>query len=111
MFSESPCLGVTFNDHIQGSTAADTLHNMHRLFCGCKFIIRGVMNGSRIIFPNLRIIRGNAVFVRNNGYSFAMKIINVNASAFILPSLTKISKGGVYRHIWQHSAVEGNSME
>ena len=129
-FSESPCSGVAYNDHIQGNTAADTVENLRSLFCGCKFITRGVsinlldgnsqifgeedfnvffhlqeirnvlylnnvnVNGGRIIFPNLRIIRGESFF-RLNGEVIALRVNNVNASELIMPRLTEITTGGV----------------
>ena len=119
------------NDHTQGNTAADTVDNLRSLFCGCKFITRGVsinlldgnsqifreedfnvfyhlqeisnylylnnvnVNGGRIIFPNLRIIRGKRVVVLNKRYLLAVWARNVNASELVLPRLTEISRGGV----------------
>ena len=45
---------------------------------------------SRIILPNLRIIRGNALL---SGY--AMSVMNVHVGEFILPNLTEITHGNV----------------
>ena len=144
MFSESPCEGETWRYVVQEHGAADTLHNLHRLYCGCKFITRSLsinlldnnkqifreeefnnifyylqeinnvfyiknvnMNGGRIIFPNLRIIRGNSNININGNIKLAMRVINVNASKLILPRLTEISNGGVHIHgtFWQLTNV------
>ena len=45
---------------------------------------------SRIILPNLRIIRGNALL---SGY--AMSVMNADVGEFILPNLTEITHGNV----------------
>ena len=129
----------------QGSTAADTLLNLHRLYCGCKFITRSVsinftygtnqifreedfnffyhlqeirnvlflknvntVPGSRIILPNLRIIRGEAAIYLNNGDRMAVIIHNVNALQLILPRLTEISQGGVF--IYRSPQLQSNLM-
>ena len=55
-----------------------------------------MINGSRVIFPNLRIIRGRSGFRLNNRHQIVLRIHNVNASEIILPRLTEISRGGIH---------------
>ena len=52
------------------------------------------MNGGRIIFPNLRIIRGEKYF-NLSGDLITFRVNNVNASELVLPRLTEITFGGV----------------
>ena len=62
--------------------------------------------GSRIILPNLRIIRGENTFSLNNRDPIAVRIQNVNASELIMPRLTEISIGGI--HITESSQLLSN---
>ena len=74
---------------VQGSTAADTLHSLHSLFCGCKFIKTSfsfslLKNNSQIfkekdfnIFYHLREI-GNSFYLNN---------VNMNGDRIIFPNL------------------------
>ena len=57
-------------------------------------IIRDV-RASRIIFPNLRIIRGHELLPLGNRGA-ALRLDSLNVSEFILPKLTEITRGGVY---------------
>jgi len=52
--------------------------------------------GSRIIFPNLRIIRGKAAFYLNHKHRITLRASNVNASELLFPRLTEITRGGVH---------------
>ncbi len=49
----------------------------------------------RIIFPNLRIIRGREL-LPSMDMGVAIRLDNVNVAAFILPRLGEISRGNVY---------------
>ena len=49
---------------------------------------------SRIILPNLRLIRGQEL-VGQGGDLFALALRNVNVSEFIMPKLTEITRGNV----------------
>ena len=51
------------------------------------------VNGGRIIFPNLRIIRGKRYY-NLSGYVITLRTYNVNASELVLPRLTEITNGG-----------------
>ena len=57
-------------------------------------IIRDV-RASRIIFPNLRIIRGRELLSLGNREA-ALRLDSLNVSEFILPKLTEITRGGMY---------------
>jgi len=83
---------------IQGSTAADTLHNLRRLYCGCKFIIRGLViylsKGNNQAF---RVEDFNFLYYRQeiNQYLFLNHINVYGRHAINFPNL-RIIRGNLY---------------
>ena len=56
------------------------------------FLFHNIPTTSRIILPNLRLIRGRELFSFNR---YALTVRNISVGEFILPKLTEISNGSV----------------
>ena len=89
-------IGINFDNNAEALTEQNfSMFYYLREIYG-SLIIRDVnANGSRIIFPNLRIIRGDELLVLGSR-KVSLRLDNVVTSAFILPQLTEITRGGVY---------------
>lgn len=53
--------------------------------------LRGIPTTSRIIWPKLRLIRGEELL----GYRYALAVLNSSLGEFILPALTQVTTGSV----------------
>ena len=89
-------IGINFDNNVEALTEQNFSMFYHLREIYGSLIVRDLnANGSKIIFPNLRIIRGDELLdlgIRK----VSLRLDNVVTSAFILPQLTEITRGGVY---------------
>ena len=50
---------------------------------------------SRIVLPNLRIIRGDDLIATSGGHGLALVLLETHIGSLVMPNLTEVTRGGV----------------